>query len=68
MLDRAGLRVRDRTAVVHGPRVILEAADRLPVELDGRIALRGAIAAERAERLPTRGMTGHFIAALASAR
>ncbi len=68
MLDRAGLRVRDRTAVIHGPRVILEAADRLPVELNGRIALRGAIAAERAERLPTRGLTGHFIAALASAR
>jgi SAM-dependent methyltransferase len=68
MLDAAGFRVRDRTAVVHGPRVVLAALDRLPFELDSRLALRGAVAVERAERLPTRGLTGHFIAVLASAR
>jgi SAM-dependent methyltransferase len=61
MLEEAGLRVGEVTAVLHAPRTALAAIG----AGGGRarsLALRIALAAEGLERLPTRFLTGHYVA------
>ncbi len=58
MLSQAGFTVRAESAVLHAPRALVAAAGRRPA------ALRAAMLAEALERLPTRYLTGHFVAAL----
>lgn len=57
LLDEAGFDVQDTTAVMHVPRVIVLALGR------GR---GGLLSMERLEQLPTRFLTGQFVAALAT--
>jgi SAM-dependent methyltransferase len=57
LLEEAGFEVRDMTAVLHVPRIAVARLERLP--------MRGLRAGERLGRLPTRYLTGHFVAALA---
>jgi SAM-dependent methyltransferase len=64
LLAEAGLEVRDQTAIMHVPR----AAVALVGSRGELAATRWATvfrAGERLERLPTRYVTGHFVAALA---
>jgi SAM-dependent methyltransferase len=58
LLRESGFEVRELTAVLHVPRVLVAHAD------DSRW-LRVLRAGERLERWPTRFVTGHFVAALA---
>jgi SAM-dependent methyltransferase len=67
LLRRAGFQVLETTAILHFPRVIAAAAG----ALNGGLAHRRRVLttlrrAERLERWPTRFVTGHFIAALAT--
>jgi trans-aconitate methyltransferase len=60
LLDEAGFEVGEVTAVLHAPRMLLAAMGG-----GGRarsVALRIALAAEGLGRLPTRFLTGHYIA------
>jgi SAM-dependent methyltransferase len=66
LLEEAGFSVQREGAVMHGPRVLLGPADRLSPARAARV-LSGFLAAERLERLPTRYLTGHFVAAAATA-
>jgi SAM-dependent methyltransferase len=63
MLESAGLAVIETTAVCHAPRALLALARR-PVDPSWR-RLAAAVRLEALERLPTRTLTGHFVAALA---
>ena len=65
LLAGAGLEPRETTAVLHLPRVLVaQLGDRgIGREARWRSMMR---AGERLERLPTRYLTGHFIAALAT--
>lgn len=63
MLEEAGLIVVDVTMVCHAPRALL-ALSRRPTSASSR-RLAAAVGLERLERLPTRALTGHFVAALA---
>jgi SAM-dependent methyltransferase len=71
-LTDAGLEVRDLTAIVHFPRVLLVAIDRLAGRRLGargaRRLLRTARWFDRMGRLPTRFVSGHFVAARALKR
>lgn len=62
LLEESGFVVRDTTAVLHVPRALV-ARVRSPEE--DSAWLRMLRAGERLERLPTRYLTGHFVAALA---
>lgn len=66
LLTDSGFSIRDVTAVLHFPRAIVA---RLGVARNGRISPWASLfrAAEHLERLPTRYLTGHFVAALAEA-
>ena len=66
LLGQAGFQVRETTAILHFPRVIAAVAG----TLDAGLAQRRRVPvifrrAECLERLPTRFVTGHFIATLA---
>ncbi len=63
MLDSLGFPVLELTAVSHAPRALL-ALSRRPAGRSSR-RLEAALRLERLERLPTRALTGHFVAALA---
>ena len=66
-LDAVGFEVREVTAVLHCPRVLAVPAaallDRAASPRVGRVFLRILAAFERLGRLPTRYLTGHFVAA-----
>jgi SAM-dependent methyltransferase len=66
LLSESGFSIRDITAVLHFPRVMVASLGAAP---DGPVSSWRSLfrAAERLERLPTRYLTGHFIAALAEA-
>jgi SAM-dependent methyltransferase len=64
LLAAAGFEVSTATAIVHAPRVLVARLG-ARAEAGGRPA-RWVAGAERLERLPTRYLTGHFIAALAT--
>jgi SAM-dependent methyltransferase len=66
MLGTAGFEVRDATAIVHAPRLLVARAGARAVGPD-RGPARWVLRAERLERLPTRYLSGHFVAALAIA-
>lgn len=69
LLAQAGFEVREMTAVLHVPRLIVARADRFLGSGDDEAAwLARLVAAERLERLPTRFLTGHFVAGLAVRR
>lgn len=63
MLDSLGFPVLELTTVSHAPRALL-ALSRRPADRSSR-RLRAALRLERLERLPTRALTGHFVAAFA---
>ena len=71
-LETAGFEVRELRAIVHFPRIALEALERLAAHRLSTASvdrlLRLATACERLDRLPTRFLTGHFVAALACRR
>ena len=67
LLGEAGLEVRAQTAILHAPRALVALRDRGSPGADRR-ALRLLRAAEALERLPTRYLSGHFIAAHAMLR
>jgi SAM-dependent methyltransferase len=63
LVEGAGARVEEETAIMHVPRVVVLAAARVfPRE---RALLRVAAGLERASALPTRTLTGQFVAARA---
>jgi len=66
MLTVAGFEIRDATAILHAPRLAVARAGSRAIAPDGSPAswVEGA---ERLERLPTRWLTGHFVAMLAVA-
>ena len=66
-LGNAGLRVMESTAVMHCPRVAAVALARCLDESSaaGRLFLALLAAFEKLERLPTRFLTGYFVAAVA---
>jgi len=69
LLETTGFAVRRQTAILHLPRVLLVAAGRGVRSAPARQRwLRAARTAERAEALPTRYLTGHFVAAVAERR
>lgn len=65
LLRQSGFEVAQQTAVMHAPRVLVAQLDRRrPWRRDpGRLIAR-LLGVERLERLPTRYLTGHFVAAL----
>lgn len=63
LLVAAGYEVRDTTAILHAPRAPVAWLDRVYGVRDGRL-WKAILACERLERLPSRYMTGHFVAAL----
>jgi SAM-dependent methyltransferase len=69
MLDAAGFRIEETTAVMHAPRVIAVPLcglfDRRFGQRGGERLLSALAAWEQLERLPTRFVTGHFVAARA---
>lgn len=65
LLSQAGFAVRDRTALLHGPRFLAARIDPSHSRAEARLAR--LLALERLERLPTRNLSGHFLAALAVA-
>ncbi len=69
LLEAAGFRVEETTAVMHCPRVvavpICNFLDRRPGLRGGTTLLRSLAACEHLGRLPTRFVTGHFVAARA---
>jgi SAM-dependent methyltransferase len=67
LLREAGFAVEGQGAVMHGPRVLLSPPGRGAGSRAGERALAAMAAAERLERLPTRYLTGHFVAAWATA-
>jgi SAM-dependent methyltransferase len=68
LLAETGFQTRELTAVLHLPRVLV--AQLGEVEVGGARArtARALYAGERLERLPTRYLTGHYVAALATRR
>ena len=60
LLGEAGFRVEGEAAVLHAPRALVAIAGRR----SRPAALRAVLATERLGRLPTRYVTGHFVAAL----
>jgi SAM-dependent methyltransferase len=70
VLEATGFDVLDATAVLHCPRVLaiplarVTADPRVPQRMQAAL-LRALTSCERAERWPTRFVTGHFVAALA---
>jgi SAM-dependent methyltransferase len=70
LLERSGFRVVEMTAVLHCPRVLVIPLARLASRRGSSSAaarwlLHVARLCEYAERLPTRFLTGHFVAVLA---
>lgn len=65
MVEECGLVVEREAAVVHLPRVLLAAVDRRGSERTRERWLARARAAERLGSLPTRYLSGHFLAVLA---
>lgn len=69
LLEDAGFRVEETTAVMHCPRVVAVPLcgllDRRPGRRGGRVLLRALSGCEHLGRLPTRFVTGHFVAARA---
>jgi SAM-dependent methyltransferase len=65
LLAEAGLQVRETTAILHAPRRLVAAAPLPRSERWRGRAIGALLAAERLERLPTRYLSGHFVAALA---
>jgi SAM-dependent methyltransferase len=68
MLRRAGFELLEMTAIMHVPRLPAVVAARLLDRRDpaaGEPFLRAAGRLERLDRLPTRYLTGYFVAALA---
>lgn len=68
LLRESGFEVRELTAVLHVPRVVLEWLGPAGAVPDDSGWLRVVHAGERLERWPTRFLTGHFVAALALRR
>jgi SAM-dependent methyltransferase len=64
LLDATGFEVTATTAVLHAPRALLALLDRPGI--NGRTLVTGALAMERLERWPTRYLTGHYVAAVAT--
>ncbi len=65
LIEEAGLDVTDRTAIAHAPRMIAIQALRATGDGGGTgkpVVARTLMAFEALERLPTRYITGHFIA------
>jgi ubiquinone/menaquinone biosynthesis C-methylase UbiE len=67
LLEAAGAEVVEETAIMHVPRLAVVAAVHVATRGSGSI-LRAVSACERAEALPTRTLTGQFIAARAVKR
>ncbi|MGH2956958.1 MAG: class I SAM-dependent methyltransferase [Solirubrobacterales bacterium] len=65
LLAEAGLQVRELTAILHAPRALVAALPLPRSERERRRAIGALVAAERLQRLPTRYLSGHFVAALA---
>ncbi len=69
MLEAAGFGIEETTAVMHCPRVVAvplcRLFDRRSERTGGRALLRALSACEYLDRLPTRFLTGHFVAAYA---
>jgi SAM-dependent methyltransferase len=64
VLAQAGFVIRELTAILHAPRVLVAAIDRSGwARADAWLRL--VLAGERLEGLPTRYLTGHFLAARA---
>lgn len=63
MLAAAGFEVRDTTAILHAPRLVVARTGGRAIASDGSPA-SWVSGAERLERLPSRWLTGHFVAVL----
>jgi SAM-dependent methyltransferase len=66
LLEAQGFEVRDQTAILHAPRALVALVDS-PSPAAEKRHLRQLQRAEALERLPTRYISGHFIAAHAIA-
>jgi len=65
LLTEAGLDVSQTTAVLHAPRALVAALPAPRSAAARRRTMRALLGAERLEALPSRYLTGHFVAALA---
>jgi len=73
ILEAAGFKVESCGTIMHAPRVVVVALCRWIAALTGNEhppvwLMRSVLGAERLERLPTRELTGHFVAVRARAR
>jgi SAM-dependent methyltransferase len=67
LLAEAGFEVRELTAILHVPRVLVAEAGRVTRSSSGASGVpHWLLAAEQLGKLPTRYLTGHYVAALAT--
>ena len=66
LLASSGFDLREVTAVMHAPRIVIARASGGATARSRGRWLSFIRASERLERLPTRYVTGHFVAALAT--
>jgi SAM-dependent methyltransferase len=64
LLEDSGMRMLERTAVLHAPRFVTA---RMRAGSEPGSRLRRVLVWERLERMPSRYLSGHFVAALARA-